>query len=186
MWRDPQPAYYADPISTVTLDDKLHAEGRLAFTGATDGGVFLGWFNAAAKRAKTDPDKAHKGQVERPQTSYLAIGIDGPSRIGFYFHPAYSAAKEGLDGRAEIGPIIVPDGRPRRWMLDYDPAAAGGRGHITVTLDDEKVELELKPEARKSGASFDRFGFFNGQTGGHFVKVFIDDVRYSGARDSVH
>jgi hypothetical protein len=48
-----------------------------------------------------------------------------------------------------------------------------------VTLDDEQVELDLRPGARNCGATFDRFGFFNGQTGGHYVKVFLDEVSYN-------
>ena len=181
MWRNESPAYYGDPIEPVTLDEELYAEGRLAFTGAgSDSGVFLGWFNAEAKRNKTDPDAAHKGQKASPQTSYLAIGIEGPSRIGHYFHPYYAPTDGKLRGRSEAGPIIRPDGQQRRWTLHYDPQAADGRGRITVTLDDEKVELDLRAGARESGATFDRFGFFNTQSGGHYVKVFVDDLQCSG------
>ncbi|HWP40219.1 MAG TPA: hypothetical protein VNL70_04790 [Tepidisphaeraceae bacterium] len=176
MWRDERPAYFAAPIATVTLDQPLHAEGRLAFTGAgSDSGVCLGWFNADSKRNKRDPE------VQHPAANFLAIAIEGPSRIGHYFRPIYSTSVQGIRGDAGSGPIIRPDAKQRRWSIDYDPAAAGGKGQITVALDGETVVLELKPDARKAGATFDRFGFFNIQNGGHYVKVFIDDVKYTGS-----
>ena len=174
MWRDEQPAYYATEVGPLTLDQELHAEGRLAFAAAgSDSGVYMGWFNAAGKRNKSTPD-----HVEKPK-SLLGLAIEGPSRIGHYFRPVYSASAEGAAHVETTGPIIRPDGQPHRWSLHYDPAAAAGNGRIMVTLDDEKVELELKPGVRKSGATFDRFGFFNIQTGGHHVKVFIDDVKFT-------
>lgn len=176
MWRDEEPAYYATPVGPLTLDQELRAEGRLAFTAAgSDSGVYLGCFNGEAKRNKDTPDHA-----EAPK-SLLGVAIEGPSRIGHYFRPDYSGGGGGKDAPNlnTTGPLIRPDGQPRRWSLHYDPAAAGGNGRITVTLDDEKVELELKPGVRKSGATFDRFGFSNIQTGGHHVKVFIDDVKFT-------
>jgi hypothetical protein len=50
-----------------------------------------------------------------------------------------------------------------------------------VTLDDEKVTLDLRPEDRKRGATFDRFGLFNVQEGGHYVEIFLDDLSYTSA-----
>jgi len=36
--------------------------------------------------------------------------------------------------------------------------------------------MDLEAGHRARGASFDRFGLFNMQTGGHFVEVWIDDL----------
>jgi hypothetical protein len=182
MWRDERPAYYAEKVGPLTLDDELYAEGSLAFTAAgSDSGVYLGWFNSDAKRNKSVPDASHPPDPSRPQESLLGIAIEGPSRIGHYFRPLYSTKGAEVLGDAGIGPIIRADGQPHHWTLHYDPNAAGGNGCITVTFDEEKVDFELKPDARKSGATFDRFGFMDIQSGGHHVKIFVDDLKYSAA-----
>jgi hypothetical protein len=77
----------------------------------------------------------------------------------------------------DSGPIIRPDGRVHDWSIHYSP----GAGAIAVKLDDHTATLVLKPEHRKQGASFDRFGLFNLQVGGHFVDIAIDDLTYSSA-----
>ncbi|MCB9767445.1 MAG: hypothetical protein H6752_04555 [Candidatus Omnitrophica bacterium] len=177
MWRDEAPAYFATPISGLTLDDPIHAEGRLAFSGAgSDSGVYIGFFDSETKRGKETPDHVVR------QSNILAVMLEGPSRVGHYFRAAYGASS-GANGHNDSGPIIQPDGEPRHWSLDYDPKANDGVGSITVRLDEEEVVLDLNPEARKQGATFDRFGFFNMQSGGHYVKVSIDDVRFSGMKD---
>lgn len=50
---------------------------------------------------------------------------------------------------------------------------------MTVIFDDQTHRLALDENARHQGASFDRFGLFNVQSGGHHVELFLDDVRYS-------
>jgi hypothetical protein len=40
-----------------------------------------------------------------------------------------------------------------------------------VRLDDETASITISPEHRQQGASFDRFGLFNVQVGGHFVDI---------------
>src|SRR5262249_40311517 len=62
IWRDEAPAYYADRVGPLTLDDELEASGRLAFTGGlSDSGACFGWFDAASKRGQKantlDPPK---------------------------------------------------------------------------------------------------------------------------------
>ena len=68
------------------------------------------------------------------------------------------------------------------WSLRYSPRDADGNGRITVTLDGAAQTLDLRPGDRKLGATFDRFGFFNVQSGGHFVYVYVDDVTYTARR----
>jgi hypothetical protein len=125
------------------------------------------------KTGEVDVDKVEN------QKSLLGIALEGPSRIGHYFRPVYSGAADGMYALKPDGPIIRPDGKPRHWTVHYDPNAADGNGRITVTLDDEKTEMDLKPGVKSSGATFDRFGFVDMQTGGHYVKVFIDDVKFT-------
>jgi len=173
MFRDEVPAFYAAKTGSLSLNDELLASGRLAFTGAgSDSGIYLGWFDSASKKNKTAPD--HK----EPQKNLLAIAIEGPSRIGHYFRPAYST----VDGNWELqseGPIIRPDGKVHNWSLHYLPGGAAGNGQITVRLDDSVQTMDLKPGHKQSGATFDRFGFFNMQSGGWHVQLYVDDLTYT-------
>jgi hypothetical protein len=174
VWRDERPAYYADRVGPLTLEDELFASGKLAFTGAgSDSGVYLGWFDAKSKQDKSTPEH------QEAQKNTLAILIEGPSRIGHYFRPAYSTVS-AQGAKQSIGPVIRPDGRVHQWSLLYSPRGADGNGRITVTLDGAAQTLDLRPGDRQIGATFDRFGFFNVQSGGNHVYVYIDDLIYTG------
>jgi hypothetical protein len=75
----------------------------------------------------------------------MTIMVEGPSRIGHYFRPAYWDSK----GKGEIvgeGPIIRPDGKPHTWSLHYDPNGAGGRGRVTWKLDDVERTFAAMPD----------------------------------------
>ena len=183
IFRDEQPAYYATEIEKRTLDDELFASGRIAFLAAgSDSGMHIGWFNSASKRNQT------RSEHEEPLKNTLGITLEGPSRVGHYFRARYSNSQG--DGAAPTEdpaagrerPVILPDGKAHEWTLRYDPAGAGGNGRITVLLDGEKHTLDLQPEHRQAGATFDRFGLFNLQAGGHHVHVYLDDVQLGGGR----
>jgi hypothetical protein len=112
---------------------------------------------------------------EQPPRNFVAVLLEGPSRIGHYFRAHYQTAHgEGLMN--DSGPILRPDGATHAWSIHYLPRGGNGYGEITVKLDNEEKKLALKPEHRKQGAAFDRFGLFNLQVGGHFVDVAIDDL----------
>jgi hypothetical protein len=185
VFRDERPSYYAAPAGRLTLDDELVATGRFSLNKAgSDSGVYIGWFNAADKQAKTKPD------TERPQSNYLAVLIEGPSRDGHYFRPAYGAS----DGKGQIAgetstagrawPLVLPDGRPHEFRVHYRPQAARGRGTIEVTLDGAADSLELRPTERARSATFDRFGIFNLQAGGHAVEIYLDDLSFTIGKES--
>jgi hypothetical protein len=169
MWRDEKPAYYASKVEPLTFEDELFASGQITFNGAgSDSGVYLGWFNANSKANKLTSDHV------QPQANILAVLLEGPSRIGHYFRPAYATAKgEGMI--QDSGPIIRPDGRAHQWLLHYLPNS----GQINVRLDDEITTIAISPQHRQQGASFDRFGLFNVQVGGHFVDIALDDLTYT-------
>jgi hypothetical protein len=180
VFRDERPSYYAAPAGLLTLDDELVATGRFSLNKArSDSGVYIGWFNSAAKQAKSTSD------YERPQSSYLAVLIEGPSRAGHYFRPAYGTS----DGRGQIAgetsatgrawPLVYPDGRSHEFRIHYRPQAAGGRGAIEVTLDGAEGSFELRPIERGRGTTFDRFGIFNLQAGGHAVEIYLDDLSFT-------
>ena len=59
---------------------------------------------------------------------------------------------------------------------------ADGSGRVTVTFDGSEQTIMLKPEDRRAGATFDHFGIFNCQTGGHFVDITIDDIQFTKER----
>ena len=92
----------------------------------SDSGVYLGWFDSASKRAEVAP-RGHPSPH-----NFLAILIEGPSRVGHYVRPAYRTS-DGRGGHAQDGPTIRPDARVHEWTLSYSPAGAGGSGRIEVT-----------------------------------------------------
>jgi hypothetical protein len=170
VWRDEEPAYYAGAVGPLNLGQKLTASGKVSFTGAgSDSGVWIGWFDAGAKKAA----RAAPGAKD-----LLGILIEGPSRIGHYFRAGYRTAS-GDGVLDEAGPIMRPDGAAHEWSMTYDPDGAGGRGRITVTLDGESRTLDLAAGHKENGASFDRFGIFNLQVGGLFVEFWLDDLAYT-------
>ena len=169
IWRDEKPACYATRVETLSLGDNLFASGKIAFHGAgSDSGVYLGWFDAASKTNKTTAD------YHEPQRNLLAILLEGPSRVGHYFRAAYST-RVGHGVIQDSGPILYPDGRSHTWSLHYKSTS----GEITVQLDEERTTMVVSPEHRQEGATFDRFGLFNLQAGGHFVDIAIDDLTFT-------
>ena len=111
---------------------------------------------------------------------FLGVHVGGPTRVGHYFHPSLATAK-GIRGQAPGGPVLEP-GKVYDWSLVYDPAAEGGSGAITITLDKESVTLPLKKGIKAQGARFDRFGLFTSNIGGQIVRIYLDDLKYTAAR----
>ena len=170
FWRSGKYAYYADKIGPLSLDDRLEASGKVILkSGAPDSDMFLGWFNSANK----DAPPVQAGH-------FLGVHVGGPTRVGHYFHPALATAK-GTKSQAAVGPVLTP-GKVHEWSLVYDPAAEGGNGAITVTLDKESVTLPLKKGLKAQGARFDRFGVFTSNIGGQIVRIYLDDLKYTAAR----
>ena len=171
MWRiesaQPQNAgYYAAAVGRLSLDIELVASGTVCLRGAaSDSGILVGWFNSLTA-------------IGAPPANFLGILIEGPSRIGHYFRPAYGTSDD-IKAVAEKGPIIQPDGKPHRWTVRYAPAANEGRGRITVTFDDESVSMDLKEGARKGNAALDRFGFVSFNRGGNYVDIYFDDLVFT-------
>lgn len=180
FWRseavDPINGYYADEIGKLTLDDPMSFSGSIAFlNGGTDAGMFFGYFNAKEKMAKIEgAEGAH------PANQSMGIGIDGPTRIGYWFSPLVCPTL-ALTGAAE-GPVFVPNGKKHNYTFDYDPKANNNTGRIRMTLDGQEVILNLSPEQRKQGATFDHFGLMNARRGGKYVTVYFDDMTYTARR----
>ncbi len=161
-----QAGYYADDVGRLTLDDALHAEGAIAMTrAAADSAVLVGWFSSET-------------YVGAPPENFLGVLLEGPSRVGHYFRPAYADSR-GDGSVVGEGPVMRPSQTAHAWTLDYDPADNDGLGGIVVTLDGESVSVGLGQHARDIGAEFDRFGLLSYQRGGHYVEVWLDDLRYT-------
>src|SRR5262249_7314031 len=170
FWRAGKYAYYADKVGTLSLDDRLEASGKVVLqSGAPDSDMFLGWFNSANK----DDPPAQAGH-------FLGAHVGGPTRGGHYFHPS-PATTEGAPAQAAAWPVLTP-GNDFDWSLVYDPAAEGGNGAVTITLDKESVTLPLKKGLKAQGARFDRFGLFTSNIGGQIVRIYLDDLKYTAAR----
>ncbi|HSQ55706.1 MAG TPA: hypothetical protein VLM40_08165 [Gemmata sp.] len=172
VWRDIAPAYYAAPVGPLTLDMALEASGKIVMkVAASDSGMTFGWFNA---KSLLEGEKGKYHPANR-----LAIMIEGPSRVGHYFRPDYATAHGERVIKAQ-GPRIEPGEKVHSWMLKYDPKAADGIGRITFRLDDEEQTLDLKPEHRRAGATFDHFGIFVREIGdGNYVEAYLADLKFT-------
>jgi hypothetical protein len=111
---------------------------------------------------------------------FLGAAIEGPSREGFYFYPVYRNHGRGASsGIAANAQRIYPDGASHDWTLEYDPAAAGGRGRITITFDGQTTHLDLAPGDKTTGAHFDRFGLVTPWIDGNGQHIYFDDLSYT-------
>jgi hypothetical protein len=172
-------AYYGDRLNeTLTLDQPLYADGVLSFhRGVSDSTTLIGFFHS------TDSVRSSNSQDSATPENFIGVAIEGPSAEGFYFYPTYGVNEEGV--RADGGrgtptpPYIYPDGISHTWTLDYDPAANGGRGRVTVTLDGQAVSLDLDLGHKQIGARFNRFGIITTHIDGNGQTVYLDDLTYT-------
>jgi hypothetical protein len=166
-------AYYADRLGALTLAKPLKASGKVSLRrGVTDSTVLLGFFHS---RDSTTSNPSQDSGLPR---NFLGIVVDGPSREGFYFAPAYRV-QEGGSGHAgghSDPPHIYPDGKAHDWTLEYSPTAAGGNGRITLTLDRKAVTLDLNKGHQAAGARFDRFGLITTWVDGNAQQIYFDDL----------
>ena len=161
------PGYYADRVGALSLEQPLVASGRLALKQyGSDGGLYIGWFNSR-KRGY-------------PPENILGVLIDGPTSTGPRFRgcAASSDSKIGHVQR-DTAPPLAPNGTAHTWKMEYDPQADGGRGRLTVWLDDRHDAFTLPAALRQVGAVFDRFGLFVHEGGGRVSRIYLDDLEYS-------
>jgi hypothetical protein len=182
FWRNAKGGYYADRVGPLSLEDRLEASGKVVLAvGATDADMNFGWFSSKE-------DTADQGQENnRPARSFLGVHIGGPTRVGHYFLPQVTTKKgtmlfaQGTKSNPKAGPVMVQT-KPTDWTLVYEPQGNHGNGSIRVTLGEESVVLDLAPGIKAQGADFDRFGMLVVPVGGHHVKVYLDDLKYTAGR----
>jgi hypothetical protein len=202
--RAAEPAYYADKIGPVTLDDKLNASGTLALTKSTaSSGIFFGFFRAEQPTGGGRP------------TGSLGLNIDG-ERGG-----ARLAVRLITGTNQSCGTFITPfipgnfrptpirnDGTRYQWTLDYDPEGAGGHGQFKFTFhgdapkpgeysntsipenhkeearrrfpDTTSFTVDLPEGFRKQGTTFDHFGLMNMTKPGGRMSIYFGDLQYLG------
>ncbi len=182
FWRDAKGGHYADRVGPLTLEDPLEASGKVnLIIGGTDADVTIGWF-------LKDTQAGLNAKVERSgYPNFLGIHIGGPTRVGHYFLPKVITGKgtmlvaQGTKSQPKAGPVMVQN-QATQWTLAYDPNGNQGNGSIRVTLGGESAVLDLPPEIKAQGASFDRFGMLVVPAGGHHVKVYLDDLKYTAGK----
>ncbi|MGD9644528.1 MAG: hypothetical protein AB7U73_02380 [Pirellulales bacterium] len=176
VFRDEHPSYFGLPVGPYSLDDELYAAGRMALvSAASDSGVYLGWFDSQSKQQNERPE------YEARQPNILALLVEGPSRIGHWVRPAISTSdRQGHTANGDEGwPTIRPDSRVHEWELSYRLADDRSHGTIELVFDGARKAFTVTADEIKAGATFDRFGLFNMQSGGHHVEFYVDELRFA-------
>jgi hypothetical protein len=168
-------AAYGDRLKPLTLEQPLRASGKVALRrGVSDSTTLLGFYHSK------DSLEVNPSQSSGFPKCFLGVAVEGPSREGFLFYPAYRVGGDGQGYAAGADrPHILPDGKAHDWTLHYDPAAADGCGRMTVTLGEKSVSLDLGVGDRKSGTRFDRFGLITTWVDGNAQRVYFDDLTYT-------
>lgn len=166
---------YGDRIGPLNLEKPLHAAGTVVMRrGVSDSTTSLGFYHS------TKSMTVNESQQFGAPRDYLGIQIEGPSREGFYFYPGYRNDGGGVSPGYPVNPPhILPDGAVHHWTLDYDPAAAEGRGRIIATLDGARASIDFNPGDKAAGATFDRFGLVTPWIDGNGQEVYFDDLEYT-------
>lgn len=168
-------AAYGDRIGPLDLDRPLKASGKVALRrGVSDSTTLIGFYHSE------DSLRVNPSQKSGFPMGFLGTAVEGPSREGFLFYPAYRVRGDGQGyASGDDRPHILPDGKSHDWTLAYDPKATGGRGRITATFDAKTVSLDLGENDRKTGARFDRFGLITTWIDGNAQRVYFDDLTYT-------
>jgi len=178
-----EPSYYAKVIEQKSFDDELTASGKLACTGRHFHAL-LCFFNAGAVNEWRTPNS-------------IALRLYGRGDV-FYAYLEYATAKwraggdyprpfsRGTDANGRMIPFeFKSNGAVHTWSIRYDPAANGGKGAVTATIDDQTAVCNLDDGHKADGATFNRFGLLNiiksADTGG---EVWFDDLTIDGETES--
>jgi hypothetical protein len=168
-------AAYGDRLAPLTLNKPLRASGKVALRRAvSDSTTLIGFYHSE------DSLKVNPFQASGWPRSFLGVAVEGPSREGFFFYPAYRVNGDGQGHAGGSGrPRLPPDSRAGDWSFVYDPMAAEGRGRIVVTLDGESAAVDLGLGHKAMGAHFDRFGLLTTWIDGNGQQIYFDDLTYT-------
>jgi hypothetical protein len=172
-------ACYGDRVGPLTLDKPLKASGKIAMTrGVSDSTTLFGFYNSA------DSMRPNESQRDGLPESVLGIHVEGPSSEGFRFYPVLRM-KGGASkfGSVREFPSILPDGKSHDWSMEYIPDGAGGKGQITVRLDDKSNPFDLDAGDTSDATKFDRFGIVTSWIDGNSQDVYLDDISYTVSQE---
>jgi hypothetical protein len=164
-------ACYGDRLDELRLDKPIRASGRVCLLrGVTDSTVLIGFYNSQASM------KSNPSQDAGLPAHFLGVSIDGPSREGLFFAPAFRGDVGGGGVSFKDAPYIYPDATSHDWTLEYTPTPGGGR--ITVSLDGKTTRMDLKNPG-KGRPRFDRFGLITTWIDGNGQTLYFDDLTYT-------
>jgi hypothetical protein len=171
-WEKQFQGHYGDRVGRLSLDHKLVARGKLATrTFSIDSTFALGWFSATDRGGW-------------PLKNFVGVAFDSLTDTGRIVQTLYGTT-EGSKARSSDYVTFNPDGTSYDWTLEYDPAAAGGNGAITFTINNQKLSIPLAPGDKQKGAVLDRFGVFNlPWANSKYCIVYLDDLTYTVAADA--
>lgn len=166
--------YYGDDIGTLSLEDPLRIAGRVVLKkGVSDSTSLFGFFNAATSI------EVNPAQNNGTPKDFFGFAIEGPSAEGFFVYPVLRGSGDTGTPNIRECPRIYPDGAAHDFAFTYDPAANGGLGEVTLTLDGQFIQWSLPEGFRAAGASFDRLGFVSPWIDGNGQRVYLDDLHYT-------
>ncbi len=177
--------YYGDRLEPLSLERPLRASGKITVRRAvTDSSVLIGFFRVPESvTINPSSPKSPRSWTDYLPKDFFGVAIKGPAREGFFFHPTYRL--NGDQGGGNPGnpiancPRLNADGRSHDWSLEYSPAAAGGKGQVTITLDGQSATLDLAEGHRAGGARFNRFGIVSNWVDGNGQVIYLDDLTYT-------
>jgi hypothetical protein len=203
-----KPAYYGDKIPVKTLNDKLTASGTFAVTGsAGNTGVFFGWFNADQPGSGGRPMNSLGLDLDgEPKGARLAVRmISGTNRscgtfitpfIPGKFRPTpiradgtryswtldYDPQANDGNGRFRFS-IKTLSAKPEPLAAENLPADLP-ESHRQEALrrfpNVNTFTVDVPPEVRKAGATFDHFGLMNMMKAGSALTIYFDDLQHDG------
>jgi len=190
VWRSTTPAFYAAKIPARTLNDKLSASGTFAITApAGSAGVFFGWFDSTKPPSGGRPLGSLGLNINCEKAGgQLAVRLIAGSNkaCGTFITPFTPGPTHGW---------YTPLKKDVRfsWTLSYDPAANNGNGRFQFTIrshrdkheewEGKTFSVDVPPEVRKDGATFDHFGLVNLGKGGNSMSIYFDDLEYDGKKE---
>lgn len=82
-------AYYGDKVQSLTLEKPLRARGKVCLRrGVSDSTSLIGFFHSK------DSVEVSNSQSSGFPRNFLGVAVEGPSREGFLFYPAYRIGDE--------------------------------------------------------------------------------------------
>jgi hypothetical protein len=137
----------------------------------TDSTVLIGFYDSRASM------ESNPSQDAGLPADFLGVSIDGPSREGLFFAPAFRGRPGGGTVSFSDAPYIYPDATAHDWTLEYTPTPEGGR--LTVSLDGKTARMDLPKTPGPDRPRFDRFGLITTWIDGNGQTLYFDDLTYT-------